>query len=62
MQLLEKHKEQLGIPKTMHPTAVRRVPLMESQSGISISKPDYFRNNIYATEYLFIFNGKNYVI
>ena len=57
-----KAKEQLGIPKTMHPTAVRRVPLMESQSGISISKPDFFRNNIYATEYLFIFNGKNYVI
>ena len=57
-----KAKEQLGIPKTMHPTAVRRVPLMESQSGISISKPDSFRNNIYTTEYLFIFNGKNYVI
>ena len=58
-----KAKEQLGIPKTMHPTAVRRVPLMESQSGISISKPDSFgNNNIYATEYLFIFNGKNYVI
>ncbi|MFC3873935.1 HNH/endonuclease VII fold putative polymorphic toxin, partial [Neisseria musculi] len=57
-------KMRLGIPTTMQPTAVRRVPLMEKDyfTGKDRQKTDSIRQPIFATEYLFIINGKNYVI
>lgn len=57
-----KAKEQLGIPRSMQPTAVRRVPLMENKLGIYTPKSNLLGDDVYSIEYLFIFNGKNYVI
>ncbi len=57
-------KTKLGIPVTMQPTAVRRVPIIERNSitGLEQNKKDMLGNVIYANEYLFTHNGKNYII
>ena len=58
-------KRQLGIPNSMQPTAVRRVPIVEKKHdriGIVTYKKDSLGRTLFSTEYLFIVNGKGYVI
>lgn len=49
----------------MQPTAVRRVPIVEKKHdriGIVTYKKDSLGRTLFSTEYLFIVNGKGYVI